>query len=580
LEDKGKSVDGSHARTRATTRARAPSWASDDVLPALSRRAAELEALATSLQADLDAAQRRLAAYSEFDQPLQDALVDAYHGAQTIQLRAREDADSTLERALDERRLLSKDVDRLRGERDHLTNEIVFARRGGLVSLPRVAKAIQQPSARDHRLTLSTEMRLILRALFEESFGPRPPVAPTPTAPPRTLLRAGAAAPRRRPASTATSKTTPAPVTHAIVRTLVEDPRPAEAARLPSEISDTIDAPAKTAAAIVESPSPPTLSGPEPIAELTTELFEETREIVAELETTEIGPSGELFDPVQVAPTAVVEVDAVESVDAVQALAAVEAVEAIEAVENIEPAHAPMPYALPETTSELAPEHVTSETMPPVADGARELVSEVNISADPILEVTSMAHVTPEALPLPSPAPEAPQPTTPISTDWLTELWDTAVTTATPGTEVVPPVAAPLVSPAEMRVEPALPESQSADIEEPMLVAPSLPHDEEVTAADPVLSPQRAVRQLQLVLSPIDSFPELLEIQGRIAALSSVQALRLRDFRGGVATFVAGVVDALSGREFGASLQMLATLRLRMEGATDDSVELHVEPAP
>lgn len=134
--------------------------------------------------------------------------------------------------------------------------------------------------------------------------------------------------------------------------------------------------------------------------------------------------------------------------------------------------------------------------------------------------------------------------------------------------------------PADMSVTPALPESESLGIETQSSVGPLLmPDKAEAMSADPVLRAQPAFRQLQLVLSPIDSFPELIEIQDRIASLSSVHSLRLRDFRNGVATFVTDVVDALDGRELGALLQMLATLRLRLEGATDDSVELRVEPA-
>jgi hypothetical protein len=86
------------------------------------------------------------------------------------------------------------------------------------------------------------------------------------------------------------------------------------------------------------------------------------------------------------------------------------------------------------------------------------------------------------------------------------------------------------------------------------------------------------VRELQLVLSPITSFPQLLAIQHRIASLSSVNALQLRDFRNGVATFAAGVTEALSGREFGSVLQMAVDLGLRLQGATENSVELRVEP--
>jgi hypothetical protein len=60
-------------------------------------------------------------------------------------------------------------------------------------------------------------------------------------------------------------------------------------------------------------------------------------------------------------------------------------------------------------------------------------------------------------------------------------------------------------------------------------------------------------------------------------ALSTVNALRLRDFRNGVATFVVAVSEAISPAEFGAVIQMLESLHLRLEGTTQSTVELHAE---
>lgn len=525
-----------------------------------------------SLQADLEIAQRRLAAYAEFDRPLENALIDAYRGAEAIQQRARTEADLTLERALDERRLLSKDVERLRGEREHLANEIVFARRGGLVSLPRVREAGRVLPAGDHRLTLSTEMRLILRALFEESFGPRPPVA-APTAPtaPRTLLRAPAPTRRRRSASQATTKTTPPVVKAIVAEQPVEHPEPVETAGLPTtEIPDSTET--SNAASIVV-PATATVFETETVAEPTASPFEERQAILAGLGIAEIALSEDALDAIETAaPVADQSVEAVETVEASQA------VEVIEAVEDIEPAGSPVADVLPDT-SDLASEYATHEPAQPLADASRELVSELNISTDPIVEETP-PHETPlDSWPLPSLAQT--QPTPPASTDSLTQMWDTAVAATTPSADVVRPSEAQNMSPADISADPALPESESVGTETQSSVEPLLmPEKAEAMSADPVLRTQPAFRQLQLVLSPIDSFPELVEIQGRIALLSSVRSLRLRDFRNGVATFATDVDAALNGREFGALLQMLGTLRLQLEGATDDSVELHVEPAP
>ena len=88
------------------------------------------------------------------------------------------------------------------------------------------------------------------------------------------------------------------------------------------------------------------------------------------------------------------------------------------------------------------------------------------------------------------------------------------------------------------------------------------------------------IRQIQVVVAPIHSFPRLLAIEHRIRSLSTVNALYLRDFRNGMATFSVSVSEAISPAEFGAVIQMIASLELRLEGSTSSSVELRAEPEP
>ena len=97
----------------------------------------------------------------------------------------------------------------------------------------------------------------------------------------------------------------------------------------------------------------------------------------------------------------------------------------------------------------------------------------------------------------------------------------------------------------------------------------------ELTVAD-----ERGLHQIQVVISPIHSFPRLLETERRIRALSTVNALHLRDFRNGVATLTVSVGEAISPAEFGAVIQMLESLHLRLEGTTGSSVELRAEDEP
>jgi hypothetical protein len=91
------------------------------------------------------------------------------------------------------------------------------------------------------------------------------------------------------------------------------------------------------------------------------------------------------------------------------------------------------------------------------------------------------------------------------------------------------------------------------------------------------VSDDRGLHQIQVVIAPIHSFPRLLETERRIRALSTVNALHLRDFRNGVATLTVSVSEAISPAEFGAVIQMLEDLHLRLEGTSLSSVELRAE---
>jgi len=109
--------------------------------------------------------------------------------------------------------------------------------------------------------------------------------------------------------------------------------------------------------------------------------------------------------------------------------------------------------------------------------------------------------------------------------------------------------------------------------EPPAIVQPEpAPTFPELRVAD-----DRGLHQIQIVISPIHSFSRLIETQARIRALSTVNALHLRDFRNGVATFAVAVGEAISPAEFGAVIQMLQELHLRLEGTTQTTVELRAE---
>ena len=207
-----------------------------------------------------------------------------------------------------------------------------------------------------------------------------------------------------------------------------------------------------------------------------------------------------------------------------------------------------------------------------------------------------------DAAPLPMEAETAPlaqpEPASFITEDFIAETRPLEIPEAPPDApqefapeqaiEFAPPQEFPL-SPLEFPLSP-----QEFPTDPPAIVEP----EGEAWTAEPVISqPEQAVsfssmfpeltvaderglHQIQVVISPIHSFPRLLETERRIRALSTVNALHLRDFRNGVATLTVSVGEAISPAEFGAVIQMLESLHLRLEGTTQSSVELHAEDDP
>ena len=109
--------------------------ASGDIIGALSDRVSELTKRVGSLESELDAARKRVAVYEEFDATVRDALSGALRSAHEIRARAENAAQQILEQAREERKMLIKEIERLRGERDGLVDEIASTRRSGFSAL-------------------------------------------------------------------------------------------------------------------------------------------------------------------------------------------------------------------------------------------------------------------------------------------------------------------------------------------------------------------------------------------------------------------------------------------------------------
>ena len=82
---------------------------------------------------------------------------------------------------------------------------------------------------------------------------------------------------------------------------------------------------------------------------------------------------------------------------------------------------------------------------------------------------------------------------------------------------------------------------------------------------------------IQLVLTPVPSFPRLVEIERQIQALPNVRTLYVRDFRGGTATLAVQLRSSITPEEFATMLSGLREPRLRLVAGQRNTLEMRVE---
>ncbi|HEX9495665.1 MAG TPA: hypothetical protein VGA38_07885, partial [Candidatus Limnocylindria bacterium] len=109
--------------------------------------------------------------------------------------------------------------------------------------------------------------------------------------------------------------------------------------------------------------------------------------------------------------------------------------------------------------------------------------------------------------------------------------------------------------------------------------AAPLPTPQVVAPAAPLPAPStEAVGEVQLVLSPIASFPRLVELERRLQGMAVVRTVYARDFRNGVATLAIGLRHPMTVDEFAAAVTSLEYPRSRVLSATGFVLELRIEP--
>jgi hypothetical protein len=623
MTDKGKGAENLiWLASRQTGRANPSSLAADDILAALTGRIAELEARVSAVLAEVEP--ELPSAGSKQGPAPSSAKAEAGRGADRIG-DARVDADAELNRASEERRMLANEMRLLR-------EAFQEARRSQPLADPG-AKPPQAQVTPDLRAAIADEMRSLLTELLAD-FRTRPSVppvaAPAPVAAAPTVDLVAAAPPIEvvsvEPVIAAEIVD---PLVHETPEAFVED---VEIVSPPVDLI-TEKAPPSPIESIVEhvdeliKPAPrdefieydefvDDLPMPEPVARLDAPpIIESTPDLTGTIEDIELEAAPpELAAPIVAEPVFEAAEPAAPILD--ERLEAIRWTEPLMPVETVDLGAAPAEPAEP--IVEYVDDLLEREVLPPVETievtapvEPPEMIVEERTEdlapPEPIVEeyvAPSAVSFTPPVAPPPvDPRIEAmwdtaPSPPSFVPEEFVAEArpveFDVAPSAppldVTPEPPVVfapeppvvfapePPTFAP-EPPMQFAIEPPVVFEPEAEMRtDPPLVMPPQPESPYVPIFPELrVSDDRGLHQIQVVIAPIHSFPRLLETERRIRALSTVNALHLRDFRNGVATLTVSVSEAISPAEFGAVIQMLEDLHLRLEGTSLSSVELRAE---
>ena len=147
----------------------------------------------------------------------------------------------------------------------------------------------------------------------------------------------------------------------------------------------------------------------------------------------------------------------------------------------------------------------------------------------------------------------------------------------TPAAQAAAPAAPPRQS---WVVPPSAPQPVYAPPPAPRpVVAPPQPAPRAVPepAREEWVTPSEPVGEVQVVLSPISSFPRLVELEGRLQGMPAVRTVYARDFRNGVATLAIGLRSPMTVDEFATAVTRLEYPRLRVVSTTGYVLELRID---
>ena len=228
----------------------------------------------------------------------------------------------------------------------------------------------------------------------------------------------------------------------------------------------------------------------------------------------------------------------------------------------------------PEPTASAAETAQSSAALPPRPANSPSPYVAPPVSQMPAAQQPSWAPTPPPSFaPAPRPA-SVPPPVSPPVQQWTAPTLP-PVQPAQQPQSIAPvqpaPSAGPLLSAGfveDVDVAPS-PAAAPAPVPQPQL-APAPAQTYAPQATDPI-------GEVQVVLSPISSFPRLVELERRLQGMSVVRTVYARDFRNGVATLAIGLRHPMTVDEFAAAVTKLEYPRLRIVSTSGYVLELRID---
>jgi hypothetical protein len=537
--------------------------AADDVIGTLSARVTELSKRVALLEAELQSAEKRIEIYEDHDSQIQDALSGALKAAYQIRQRAETAAEQILEQAREQRRMILSEIERLQDERDRLQDEIATGRRSS------IAAVTTHPLSSD---TAASELRAVaseaLKGLFEEIVEDFRTTQARTVPPKQPTVEEAPDVPRAPQA-----RREPPVVTHEDIETAAPTYEAMARMRRSTIEQEEIGAPAPMDEAPVAEPEPET--PPAPIEELEEIAEPETMRPISE------GPSMEerLADEERETERRAAELREIEE----RAEAERREAERREADERAEAERVAAEQRAAEERAAIeqraAEERAAMERAVAEARASAERAAADRAAAERAqAEARAIeARVAAERAAMERAATER-------ATAERAAIERAATERAAAERAAAERAAAERAALERAAAEYAAAERAAAERAAAEAARRAAPPLEVVRTpvdmgeiAPPRVEAASPTSDIQLVLSPVASFPRLVEIERQIQALDVVRTLYVRDFRGGAATLAVALRSSMTPEEFAGLLRGLQQPRLRLVAGSRNTLEMRVE---